>query len=186
TLRVALIGSWLSSTLRTILPPWGTTQVLLEHDAPHLWPKIREILKHIDVYSATATAMDATLVKDSPDGAPRKSVGDALKDIGFNSFRNFVATDDQLAQEMLEELKLRGVNFARGDNHLVLLSEWDTFYARMLWFPYAAQLAQSQGLLNSQAEFIERYRNNEKSDPPNLHSFVYLRGLDGQTVGNNS
>jgi hypothetical protein len=62
--------------------------------------------------------------------------------IGFHSFQNFVATDDQLAEEMLKELSLRGVDFTKMKgglpvNYLVLLSEWDTFYARMLWLVLA-------------------------------------------------
>jgi hypothetical protein len=108
--------------------------------------------------------------------------------IGFRSFKNFVATDDQLAEEMLCELSLRGVDFTKmkGDllvNHLVLLSEWDTFYARMLWLTYAAKLAiklhdtasklhdtapqkypvsiLEKYPVSTLANFIERYRKND-------------------------
>ena len=207
-----------------MLPPWSwyTTKGPdhahpLQKDYPSLWQEIQERLGYIDVYSTTATAMDATLVPNSSDKAnPRDSVRKVLEEtIGFHSFKNFVATDDQLAEEMLHELSLRGVDFTKmkGDsvepvNHLVLLSEWDTFYARMLWLTYAAKLAIKLHATASKlhatapqtypvsiletypvstlANFIERYRKGETPKPPNLHQFFYLRGLDGQTVGNDS
>jgi hypothetical protein len=222
---VALIGPWRSSTLHAMLPrPWSwyakkdpNPPNPLQNEYPSLWQEIRKKLHIIDVYSTTATAMDATLVPNSSDKAnPRDSVRTELVEtIGFRSFKNFVATDDQLAEEMLYELSLRGVNFTKmkGDSvepvhHLVLLSEWDTFYARMLWLTYAAKLAINLHATASKlhatapqkypvsilekypvstlADFIERYRKNETPQPPNLHQFFYLRGLDGQTVGNDS
>ena len=207
--RVVLIGPWLSSTLRAMLPDWATGTIELEK-LDDLWKKIKDILDKIDVYSATATAMDVTLVRSRDDARRdsvrpvRDSVREVLKEkIGFHSFQNFVATDDQLAEEMLKELSLRGVDFTKMKggapvNHLVLLSEWDTFYARMLWLTYAAKLAiklhdtaPQQYPVSTLADFIERYRAKQQSEskspkPPNLHPFFYLRGLDGQTVGNNS
>jgi hypothetical protein len=201
--HVTLIGPGLSSTLYNMLPSWDTKEVPLQKDSPRLWWEIQDRLRYIDVYSTTATAMDAALVKDSRDDAnPRDSVGKALQStIGFNSFKNFVATDDQLAEEMLNELFLRGVDFTKmkGDslvNHLVLLSEWDTFYARVLGLTYAAKLAIQLKLAalqkypGSTDDFIKQYRTKVSSEesplPPNLHLFFYLRGLDGQTVENNS
>jgi hypothetical protein len=187
---VTLIGPVRSSTLRKMLPDWQNKTVSLGTDYPALWPKITKILNDIQVYSATARAMDAVLVQDSHDGRPREKVGKELQEIGFKSFQNFVATDDQLASEMLSELALRNVNFEKQENHLVLLYEGDNFYARALSLTYAAELAMCQGHVNSRADFVKSLINRQGKPPnnlpTNLHSFVYLRGLDGQTVGNDS
>jgi hypothetical protein len=174
--------------LREMLPDWDTGKARLEKDYNDLWPRIQKILGKIDVYSATATTMHATLVKNSPDDANRRvSVDRELTDtIKFNSFKNFVATDDQPAEETLNELKLPGADFTDKANQLVLISEWDTFYARVLSLTYAAELAMRQGSVDSRAQFVKEYVDKSKQDRENLHSFVYVRGLDGQTVGHKS
>ena len=201
--------------------------------------KASEILKNIEVYSATARAMDKTLVPDSHDARPRGSFDKILREtVGFKSFRNFAATDDQLASETLRELALRDVDVTELHNHLVLLSEGDLFYSQVLPQTYAKALDQAnrvkqqnpqsarrshflgffafldkqlsrwllllsenlaasiypgaakrQGRENSQAESspddcIGKFIVNQ--EPRNLHSFVYLRGLDGQTVEKDS
>jgi hypothetical protein len=232
-LRLALIGPGRSSTLRAMLPVWETGKVPLQSAvSEQLWQKISYTLRHVEVYSPTATAMDEVLVQQggqngiretvcSNGGSAQRGTNDgireraclgtgsaqnsasdctrvgvcrALTEIGFKSFRNFVATDHQLATEMLDELGLRGVDFTQDNNHLVLLSEWDTFYGRMLSLTYAAELAVRQErakepgkqTLTSVADFVKQYRNKEKDNPSNLHSFVYLRGLDGQTTGHDA
>jgi hypothetical protein len=195
-LPVALIGPWLSSTLRAMLPDWKPQGEIRLQQQYSLWPKITKVLTQVEVYSATASAMDAVLVRTSP-GAPRAGVHDALvQKIGFKDFHNFVATDDQLASEMLDELCLRGVDLSKKENHLVLLSEWDNFYTRMLvhtyaaelkWRQHAAELKWRQPDVTIQDKFI--YIRNylvTLHQPLNLESFIYLRGLDGQTVGNES
>jgi hypothetical protein len=190
--RVALIGPGHSSTLRRMLPEWEPGRKTAEDQSQSNNSKILQnikdskILQNIEVYSATARAMDATLVQDNHDTQPRGSVGKALQDIGFNTFHNFAATDDQLASEILDELALRGVDFKEEKNHLVLLSEGDNFYTQVLSLTYKAVLATRQGFVNSPVESVESVRSNISRKPTNLSSFVYLRGLDGQTVGKDS
>src|SRR5205823_3417551 len=124
TLYVGLIGPWSSSTLRAMLPereiiPKGeTAKEWLQKKYPiPLRQEITKILGNIDVYSATARAMDAILVQTSDNDRPRQRVGKELQEIGFKSFQNFVATEDQLASEILDELDLRGIAFTNENNH---------------------------------------------------------------------
>ncbi len=180
---VKLIGPRRSSTLRSMLPSWSTQELSLSNDFPNLWSKITNVFGRIDLYSATASAMDETFVRTNLNGPPRAHLRTALTNIGFKSFHNFAATDDQLAREILAELKLRGAELTNTNNHLVLISEWDTFYARMLSLTYAAELARDQGTSSNRLDFVEGYIKGTKSMPTNFHSYVYLRGLDGQTVG---
>lgn len=183
-LEVSLIGPRRSSTLRAMLPEWkGKPKSALA--TPRLDARVKEILGHVTLYSATASAMDEVLVSDVPrEAEPRAAVGQKLGKAGFKAFHNFSATDGQLARELLHELKLRNVDLAKPSNHLVLISEWDTFYARMLSLTYGAELARRQASDKiTRGEFVERYMAPHGEAPKNFHSFVYLRGLDGQTVG---
>ena len=69
----------------------------------------------------------------------------------------------------------------------MLISEWDTFYARMLSLTYAAEMAVTQRVSTSRGDLVYSYLSNANGAtfPTNFHSFVYLRGLDGQTIGGN-
>jgi hypothetical protein len=194
---VALIGPRRSSTLRNMLPKWQPTPIPWA-DTPNqkLVSLAKAVLGRIDLYAASPSAMDEVLVQKptNPDYTPRASVRTQLIGEGFSSFHNLAATDAQMAQEVFKELELRGVRLTREKkdapppDHIVLISEWDTFYARILSLTYGAELAVKQGDAKSRAEFVDAYisRDDPQDFPKNFHSFVYLRGLDGQTVGKNS
>ena len=188
---IGLIGPRRSSTLRRLLPDWE------KKDAP-LFPvrnaSVRRlalrVLECVDVYAATPSAMDEVLIRHdrTEDLPPRTWVTSLLAKrervphLGlFKSFRNFASTDAQMAHGILDELALRGADLSSTENHMVLISEWDTFYARMLALTYRAELAlrRKQPVARTRAAFVEDHRTGQ-GEISNLHSFVYLRGLDGQ------
>jgi hypothetical protein len=194
---VALIGPRRSSTLRNMLPdrrPGPPTPP----DSPghRLEALARPVLGRIEMFCATPSAMDELLVPHpvDPDLTPRASIRKALEGEGFHSVHTFGATDAQLARAVLDELRRRDVGLTRspqggvGRDQVVLISEWDTFYARMLSLTYGAELAVMQGTVGSRAEFVDDFvsQDRRRALPGNFHSFVYLRGLDGQTVGANT
>jgi hypothetical protein len=185
--RIAVIGPRTSSTLRGLLPGQlaGTTPLSVSNS--NLWKLVTNVNSRVELYSATASAMDETLVDlDAADVAPRSAVRDAMVHTNaFKSFKNFVATDSQLAGEMLDELALRGAAITNSQNHVVLISEWDTFFGRILSLTYAAEMKTRQIKNLTRHDFVRGilYASNSISMPANLHSFVYLRGLDGQTAG---
>ena len=186
---IALVGPRRSSTLRMMMPDWKTAKLSLA-EAPNasLWPLAQKTLRRIAIYCATPSVADEVLVR-TPTGAPRSSVKDVLAPGIFASFHNFAATDAQLAKEMCDELKIRNSDPADKQNHIVLISEWDTFYGRMLSLTIRAEIGSRQNPLPTQAGFIEAYISGSKEYahlPENFHPFVYLRGLDGQTVGGSS
>ncbi len=184
---VLFLGPRSSSTLRALLPDYGQSGFSPSALAPGLRRKIAALLHQVEVYSPTASAMDAALVSDNPaSGAlPRQPVEALLTNLWFHSFHNFCATDSRLAAEALDELKLRGVDLSRTNVNLVVVSEWDTFYGRMLSLTYAAELACLQGIATSDHDFVVRYQAGQAVWPANLFSFVHLNGLDGQTTGQN-
>jgi hypothetical protein len=189
--RVALIGPRRSSTLRSMLPLWQSdVQPLALIPNQALAALAKKVIGRIEVFCATPSAMDEVLVKDpqTPDVTPRASVREKLLKAGFKSFHNFAATDAQMAREIYRELALRGADLKDGHKHVVLISEWDTFYARMMSLTYAAELSVWQKNdpvhpIYTPADFIAGYVAGSVSAPANFHPLVYLRGLDGQTVG---
>lgn len=185
----SVIGPRRSATLRAMLPGEFGGPHLSEMVAPELWTDITNVLQRTRLFSATATAMDEVLVGGTNDPAPRAAVAQRLTDGLFQSFHNFSATDSQLAEQILDEVALRNVDVCATStkNHLVLISEWDTFYGRMLSLTYAAELARKQNPANfpDRETFVAAFRRGS-NQPANLHSFVYLRGLDGQATGRDS
>src|SRR5262249_45193819 len=91
--------------------------------------------------------------------------------------------DARIAEEILDELELRGVRPTSGStgDHIVLLSERDTFFGRMLSLTYGAALARRLDPARSRHEFVQKYIAGGDL-PGSLHTFVSLRGLDGLTV----
>jgi hypothetical protein len=186
--RIALLGPRRSSTLRNMLPRWSHASPSPAREPDALDPFVRDVLAHVDLYSATASAMDEALIEDFDEpSSSRSPVNVALRKQGFASVHNFAATDAQLAREIFNELKLRGVRVAGSANqqpdHIVLLSEWDTFYGRLLSLTYQLELARNLPGFSSPRHFIHDYRSGRDVLPKNFRAFVYLRGLDGQTLG---
>ncbi len=192
----AVIGPRRSATLRAMLPKWEQDQQKpAPADTSNLRRLTRRVLEHVDLYCATPSAMDEVLISTQidPYQPPRSAVIEELKAYaGFKSVRNFCATDAQLAHELFDELELRNAGLVEGKNHIVLISEWDSFFARMLSLTYGAELAIRKNATKeneprlTRAKYIKSFSSRTTDPlpiPENFHSFVYLRGLDGQTVG---
>lgn len=180
--NVALIGPRTSSTLRAMLPGEFGGAPRFSGMQESVVRKVTNVLGRVTLFSATATAMDEVLVREGEQGQPRVSVARRLTEGLFAGFHNFAASDSQIAAEILDELRLRHVDLtSKSPQHLVLISEWDTFFGRMLSLTYAAELACAQHVCSNRTEFVDRYRKDDPVWPGNLRSFVYLRGLDGQT-----
>src|SRR5258708_27286682 len=138
---VALIGPRRSSTLRSMLPAqFVKTNAFGTNNLSGVASKT---VSNISLYCATPSAMDEALVT-TPDKLPRKPVGETTVTNGFKSFHIFAATVSQLAREVFSELARGGIDLKDPDNHVVLISESDTFYARVLFLTYAAELASRQ------------------------------------------
>jgi len=188
TVSRAIIGPRSSSTLRALL----ASKTDLGTNA-NLWFKICETLKPIQLILATPTAMDEVLVGRANNvtndfRVPRTAVAAALRDQGlFASVANFACTDQQLAVEALDELKLRGIDLiTQPKQHLVLISEWDSFFARMSGLAFAAEMSvrQTNGANHptNRLDFIAQVRAGSNLWSSNLHRFVYLQGLDGEAA----
>jgi hypothetical protein len=173
---IRLIGPRRSSTLREM--------VKCPEDSSYSDAVARQIqctLTNVALFTATASAIDEVLVANEPSGEPRNAVKKALEKKGFRSVQNLLATDSQLASQIVDELKLRGANPGDPKNHIVLISDWDTFYGRMLTLTYAAEMERNR-TKRSLHDFITDYRRGTRSFPTNYHYFSYLLGMDGQGI----
>ena len=162
----------------------------------------RKALDGVWIISPRATASDLTLLyKPSPSSAEatEPSTGKSVKEFLENSvskdpndphteglhFVRTIATDDTVLREAIAELARRKIPVVpqmtpdRGPippklAHIVILSEWDTPYGRSLSTTFAAE-ASGQ----SANDIMER----PDKRPPWIHSYHYLRGIDGQLPG---
>jgi hypothetical protein len=101
----------------------------------------------------------------------------------FKTVTNVACTDLQFAAEALDELSLRGIKLANDPlQHLVLISEWDTFFSRMSGLAFAAQMMCLRTNVASVQEFVTQVQERTNAWPANLHRFVYLQGLDGEAA----
>jgi len=152
-------------------------------EARDLFKNCRQGVEQSRFYAYSATVDDRALMTEF--GRPDVSVRDFFAENHINIFRT-VATDDILAKSIVHEMERRNVkpglarhrepkvhpdkNVYSYEQHIVLISEWDTFYGQS--FP--------KTLTN---KFFKLQKAQQKSkqgeDPPWVHPFTYLRGLDG-------
>ena len=168
------------------------------------------------LYSPTATVSNTLLMgkpeaQEIPSGKRQgnemeRQFGESIQDL-FKSrgieFSRTIATDQQLAELLINELQnrqidllLKGKSQKEGHDHrgrdqhgpfdgghrdhLVLIAEWDTFYGRSLPEIFAQVIRQehNEGLNPGDAPFLPI------ESPVNwIHRYSYLRGLDGAVPG---
>ena len=107
------------------------------------------------------------------------TVSDLLKkklhEPDFHFYRT-TSTDSEVCRELILELGRRGVrlplpdppnDYKTGNDEVALIAEWDTFYGRALPLTFASVVSEAS---------LDRII---KSYPKNIHTFRYLRGIDG-------
>ncbi|UOA07487.1 hypothetical protein [Methylobacter sp. S3L5C] len=111
-------------------------------------------------YSAGATASDYRLLKAVgiiPESLC-KSVSDCLKSRDLTLYRT-TATEHDMMAVLVAELGIRRVE---KKDHVIVLSEWDTFYGRSM-----------------PDTFKNAWKSSEKDEQP-VQAYGYMRGLDGK------
>ena len=146
-----------------------------------------QLLTGLQIYSSWSTEADA-LVAPNATGRRRENVWKAF-DEHHIAFTNVTTTDDELVEELIRELKLRGVDLVRDKASIALISEWDSQYGRALPLTFAAKLVQLQrrdqrrlSQTNLQSVFADLH-GNAGLWPTNVLRCNYLRGLDGKLPG---
>jgi hypothetical protein len=135
---------------------------------------VSNVLDGVTIYSPSATAADWRLTGRSTDGSlnrirKRITANLANKTSGLG-FVNVTCTDDQLAEQLVEELKRRNVDLSKPGHRVALISEWDTFYGRALPQSFTKAVADMGG-------------SGQANTTNSIWRFTYLRGLDGKLAG---
>jgi hypothetical protein len=140
-------------------------------------------IQHLSVFSASASAPDALLY-------PRKVMAGADRDYtsfwinrpALKEFKSLVTTDARLAETLVGELHLRGIEVGtNSQDQILLVSESDTSYGRSLPISFSAAFAGYPNTSDSSyfGELLRFYQTNPV--PRNIFRATYLRGLDGKT-----
>jgi hypothetical protein len=157
----------------TVLGPdnSGTLRTMVMEAKDDPWnDETRQCLTTTHIYSSQAAAAESRLLAEIPatDGPPipfkrdcknliEQSVKQGQSDNTF-CFDRTVLPDDLIAETLWKELESRGV---KKDDHIAIISEEDTYYARALCSTFMD--SKPEAMLAS-----------------NIHSYTYLRGIDGE------
>ena len=134
-------------------------------------------LPQVEMWCATATASDELLLHEINQDENQviekyfaEKTGSAEDNECF-IFHRCTPTDCDVINTLADELRTkRHVNVS--DDHIALISEWDTFYGRAL--PVTFEREVSGMALNQIAD---------GKHPPNIFIYHYLRGIDGMLPG---
>lgn len=179
--------------------------VIGPNDSGQLKAMAQEALRQTDssfpgkirFYPATATAEDSWILNGLPKTPANVDLASMLSNENIRLTRT-ISDDRQVSKKLVEELKLRQVSSAR--NHIVLISEWDTFYGRALPLTFAsAYMGETNKQPESEAIWQRprsKYSNSyiassecESFSNPlvpdslstgRVHCFSYVRGIDGK------
>lgn len=120
-------------------------------------------------FSAGATASDWRLLQNIMP-TECKTISDYMKSQGIVLYRT-TATDNVMMDVLVDELDARRV---KKTDHVVILSEWDTFYGQIM----------PDAFKNAWSNYYKIPGKNVES----IHFYGYMRGLDGKlpAQGNNT
>jgi hypothetical protein len=166
---------------RIIGPPTSTTLLAMmrEVDEDEQW---RGCLPAVEMWCATATASDELLLYEINGGGAYQTVEEyfttkmAPAGVGESFvFNRCTATDRDVINTLADELRTkRGLRLNRKDNddHIALISEWDTFYGRALPVTFECEVSTMP---------LDQLMKGDH--PRNILSYHYLRGIDGMLPG---
>ncbi len=194
---------------RATAPETFLSSLLHPHhdDAPPVPRRLREIGIGSDAF------LDLSTVREPNDvtvhhGGPGEVGGagwlcDPNADI---TFERTIASDEDTCERLVKELELRGSDPSDPNNHIILIMEWDTLYGRVLPRTFEAVVrrrlcARARGepfadwplcsflrTMRVPESVKDRHGRNwaEIWQLGHIHSYTYLRGIDGRLPGDES
>lgn len=150
-----------------ILGPAGSTNLRAMVDEILQSDNGWETLKGVSIFSPSATAEDELLL-EKYDHRNSSNVTRFFEDkVKPVTFLRTIGTDSVLTDALVDELARRGADPLDTENHIALISEWDTFYGRALPRTFIRSVSS----------------DNKTKEIDRIHRFSYLRGIDGQLPG---
>jgi hypothetical protein len=142
------------------------------------------LLDGVSIISSRATASAEALLYNLPPNETQQTQPDtvegrieaAVRPGPGNGLRfiRTIATDDVVLNTLQAELKKRQIHISPSEDHVVILSEWDTTYGRSLATTFAAALT---------SQTIPQVLMTKLEDTFAIHSYRYMHGIDGRLPG---
>jgi hypothetical protein len=183
SVSIKLLGPSGSDALR------GMIRSAMNRDKPFDWSR-----SHVEVLSAWATVDPLLLLaSENPSelttAPPRPSAQSSRRKIAsyFNQagidWAYSVGSDRSIMAQLGEELQNRNVDIKKAK--IAVISEWDTFYGRMLPLQFRAMVLCAHWgntFCSSDDEWRASLKYSQNPDEINIdvHHYTYLRGLDGE------
>lgn len=206
SVRIDMIGPSHSGTLRTMLSEVEDIYDSNDEVGGSYFVDVNRMLKGLTIFSPWSTASPALLVKEWPRKDPNQDSQSRMQDSLSqmyeaipNQFKKIdvkfvgmIGSNDLLVKELINELRRRGVDVIPknkgGKGHqLALISEWDTFYGNAFPLTFATMMENIKaetGEPNSWRDYTKdlnrRKHSSDSNFPGNLHTYSYLRGIDGR------
>jgi hypothetical protein len=166
---------------RIIGPPTSTTLLAMMHEvAEH--EQWRGWLPQVEMWCATATAADELLLHEINGGEGNQTIEEYFRNkigaVGPGEpfvFRRCTANDHDVIQTLAHELQAKrglSLNGKDSDDHIALISEWDTFYGRALPVTFEREVSTTP---------LDQLLKGDH--PQNILIYRYLRGIDGMLPG---
>jgi hypothetical protein len=164
-----------------IIGPRSSTTLLAMMRELDAETKPADRLPSVEMWCATATASDELLLNEINQSHAYKTIEDyfarktgAPESRNSFVFRRCTTTDGDVIHVIADELARRGLklNHGKGEDHIALISEWDTFYGRALPLAFEREVS-----TKSVREILAG------EHPANILNYRYLRGIDGMVPG---
>ena len=177
-------------TVKVIGPHTSTLLRAMAWERP--WTSETPTLRLTIICPTATAATDALLTEANTDDFEKYINQDrSPTDFNYVKFVRVAASDKDLCRALVDELGNReiyvrpansspqgadGVGVqTSGDDDVAVVAEWDTFFGRALSLTFAAACRSEQVNVRELSGHSEIY-------PLNVHPYVYLRGIDGQTT----
>ena len=178
---------------------------LLNRSAGHGAGSMEWLLDDLTIYSNSATAAEALFFPPDDGRVPSRSpsifdqlrYGYRVRGVSYAPgektgprFFPTLSSDEQLAKSLVMEMKRRGLNVIdeASLDHIVLIGEWDTFYARALPRAIEGEIQNLRSVSDGRdlSRTLQLMFSADVLPPAGVHRFNYFRGLDGAVPGEGS
>lgn len=165
---------------------------------------VKSMLDGLTIFSPWSTASPVLLMDDDANCPSKSNETANCENSVFGIFEKIrekfdeidvryvrmIGSDDLLAMELINELLRRGVNVVPEPNgagdHVALICEWDTFYGKAFPLTFATMMENMEP--GGEPKDWNKYAvdlNKKKPNlggylPENLHTYSYIRGIDGR------
>ncbi len=141
----------------------------------------RAELSDVQLITSSATAPHYQLMSVRSGEAELPSPEDVFeKKVGGLKFQRAIATDDQVLDALIQELRTRAIHVDEPSAPVAILSEWDYTYGRALALEFRRRVIEQAERWQETKTSLQDLRKLTSRQPANIFLYPYVRGLDGR------